>query len=479
MPKPHGAAPPVPMLLTMMLYGVEVAGLIAGLALYKYVDRLASLTIRQAAGIFLPLACTLACAAIIGRCYRAMGTRRFAVVVAANLVTVVMLIGAGEAVLRCFAVPGPKGLSVGNTVLLPKDWDDVRRRNAALLAHAPSSISYFVSDSLLGWTVGRGRRSTDGLYASSAEGIRSARSDVASADRRPSTLIAAVGDSYTFGLEVPFEDAWTFRLAEALGPQFGVWNFGVDGYGVDQAYLRYNRDVRPWRPALAVFGFIAHDLGRSMVVYPFISFPEWEFPFAKPRFVLDGAALRLLNTPLLSPADITGYRSVTELPFIDHEPGYNPVEWQRHPIHALYTVRYLVSRFPRWRLANPNTDGAAVDQLNSQLLLSFLRDAAADGTEPLIVYFPSRGDFLGQDRSGKEAVLRILSESGADPLDLTACIAPLGSETAFIRHRPHYSAEGNAAVARCLLPVVLERVQRIRSRRDAAPPRASSPSSRG
>jgi hypothetical protein len=111
-------------------------------------------------------------------------------------------------------------------------------------------------------------------------------------------------------------------------------------------------------------------------------------------------------------------------------------------------------------------------------LLTFVRVASREGTEPLIVYFPSRGDFLGQDRSGKDAILRILRRSRVDVIDLTSCVGQLGAERAFIRNRPHYTAEGNAAVARCLVPVVLDRLPRVRSRSAATLPPIASPSPR-
>jgi hypothetical protein len=63
-------------------------------------------------------------------------------------------------------------------------------------------------------------------------------------------------------------------VAGQLGPQVQVLHFGVDGYGVDQAYLRYQRDVRPWHPDLVILGFINHDLHRSLAVYSFVSFPS-------------------------------------------------------------------------------------------------------------------------------------------------------------------------------------------------------------
>jgi hypothetical protein len=96
----------------------------------------------------------------------------------------------------------------------------------------------------------------------------------------------------------------------------------------------------------------------------------------------------------------------------------------------------------------------ALAQLNAELLLAFARQAKADGTVPLIVYFPSRNDFTHQPLPGKDAVLALLRRSGVQYLDLTACIAAIGVTKAFRDGSQHYSMDGNAAVTRCLLPAV-------------------------
>src|SRR5207245_3421797 len=167
----------------------------------------------------------------------------------------------------------PLGSSFAGTLLLPRSWDQVKARNAELLKHAPSNISYFVSDSLLGWAVGRSRRSADGLYLSSAEGLRSPRSGMAYADHPSSHRIAIVGDSYTFGLEVPFHESWGFQLARALGEEVAVLNFGVDGYGVHQAYLRYATGVRPGCASMSIVVSVQHELSRALCVYSFVTIP--------------------------------------------------------------------------------------------------------------------------------------------------------------------------------------------------------------
>ena len=98
--------------------------------------------------------------------------------------------------------------------------------------------------------------------------------------------------------------------------------------------------------------------------------------------------------------------------------------------------------------------------MNSQLIMAFVRQASAEGIKPLVVYFPSRGDLSGDDRSEKAKVLAVLRQGGVPAIDLTSCIAALGTERAFNPGRPHYTPEGNAAVARCLLPTVQSLIAR-------------------
>ena len=81
--------------------------------------------------------------------------------------------------------------------------------------------------------------------------------------------VALIGDSFTFGEGVRFEDTWGSVLGEALGTHCQVLNFGVPGYGIDQIYLRYMKDVRPWHPTIVIASFIEDDLWRTMSVYAF------------------------------------------------------------------------------------------------------------------------------------------------------------------------------------------------------------------
>ena len=346
----------------------------------------------------------------------------------------------------------PRGLVFAKTVLQPHSWREVAARNEAVLARLRAEGSHLAPDPLLGWVLGPGRRSADGLYMSTVEGIRSARQGDTAAARRGGPRVALVGDSFTFGLDVRYEDSWGHRLERALGPDVQVLNFGVEAYGIDQAYLRYVRDVRPWRPKIVILGIIDHDLLRSMAVYFFLSFPGWDYPFAKPRFASEGGDLRLLNAPLPSPDAIAVTPSIGELPFVEYDPGYRAEEWTWRPLDRSYLHRFAVSKYRDLVLPSRPPESQML-ALNREIVRAFARRTRAEGSVPVVVYFPSDRNFraLAKDPRWRSVGQTMLDGSGVPYTDTTPCLTPLSPAERFPADgRNHFAPPANAAVAACL-----------------------------
>ena len=230
-------------------------------------------------------------------------------------------------------------------------------------------------------------------------------------------------------------------------------NFGVSAYGIDQAYLRYLRDVRPWHPDLVVLGFIVPDLYRSLVVYTFVGNPDWTSPFAKPRLVVDAGTVRPVNVPVLNPQEILSAHAITDLPFLEYDSGFEPTEWTWRSYHHSYLLRFVLSRLHASREQSEAVSRQAA-ALGAEIIASFARIAKDEGSTPLVVYFPGRSDFNGSARPEKNSVLNFLRERGIRYEDLTSCLGELGESELFIEGRTHYSPEGNARVATCLAPVL-------------------------
>jgi hypothetical protein len=307
--------------LLLYLYVLEFSGLLAAMAIYKKGDRSLLAFSASPAGLVLLLAVVALATSILVivhtlRTHPSYRARWFATNLVFNLSSVIFALAAAEAFIRLFSVSTSAGPMFANTLLLPRSWESVAARNRAILAKASAQGSYLIYDKELGWTVGPNRRSKDynrefvrqivsglqsrspqrvadyeekldrmkfdsedDIYLSSAEGIRGPRLGMSFSGVPARHRIAIVGDSFTFGLEVRYEETWGHQLELALGQGYQVLNFGVDGYGVDQAYLRYKRDVLSWHPEIVILGVINDDLRRTMGVYGFLTFQEGRFHF--------------------------------------------------------------------------------------------------------------------------------------------------------------------------------------------------------
>ena len=436
------------------VYLLEASWLVAAAAVYQSWAEPPSLVVGRYGPFFLGGLCGIVGLAVyLVRRYRTAGNarqRQLALTVVINLTTVLVAFGFGEAIVRVLAIQTREGPTFLDTTLLPRSWNDERARYRDLLKQTSIPTSYLVPDELLGWTVGPNRGA--GMYSSSSEGIRSTAPHIRYADRQPQHRIATVGDSFTFALDVPFEASWPNRLEQQLGPTVQVLNFGVAAYGVDQVYLRYLRDVRPWHPDVVVLGLIQPDFFRSLEVYSFVSHPKWAWPFAKPRLVVDAAGrVRALNVPVPSPQEILSVNAITDLPFIEYDLGFEPMEWGWRTYYHSYLVRFALSRF-RGSPEERDHRSAEAIALNAAILASFARLAEDEGSTPLVVYFPSRSDFP-ESRREKAAVLTLLRERGIRYEDLTSCVGKLGVSELFSENK-HYSRNGNERVSTCLDPVL-------------------------
>jgi len=102
-----------------------------------------------------------------------------------------------------------------------------------------------------------------------------------------------LGDSFTYGLGVRDEEVWTEQVARRLG--FEAVNLGVNGFGTDQQVLSWLIEGVKYQPDGVVLAFYLPDFHRNALAFR-------ELP--KPRFVLQGGALRLEPLPIGDPDQI-------------------------------------------------------------------------------------------------------------------------------------------------------------------------------
>ena len=99
----------------------------------------------------------------------------------------------------------------------------------------PEEYEHYLSvrDGVLGWP----------SPLTTIENLDSSGARVSPAFPAPgSECVSLYGDSFTFGSEVNDEQAWGNVLARNLGCR--VANFGVGGYGTDQAVMRFTENTK-------------------------------------------------------------------------------------------------------------------------------------------------------------------------------------------------------------------------------------------
>jgi hypothetical protein len=486
--------------LPLLLYALESLFLLTAVAAYKKAGRPLHVFLTTWSGRAAVVG-VLALVAVLFILFRGLRQhqdwkRSLLPVAALNVFSIALALASSEIMIRVFAVDSLQGPTFAGTLLLPRSWEKLAARNRAILQKSAVREPFLVFDNTLGWTNGPSRKSADyniafetmylarmrarfpldstlqrranldpqddSIYLSSAEGLRSPRAGLSYASLPTRRRIALIGDSFTFGLEVRFEDTWGHKLEQALGPAFQVLNFGVDGYGVDQAYLRYNRDVTTWRPEVVILSIIDDDLRRTMCVYAFLCFPDSELPFPKPRFAVNADSLVLLSGSLPTPESLFVRRAVNDLPLVEYDPAFDPTEWETHPYFESYALRFLLSHpsFRRWPVPNPRVGEQALMQVNAAVVGAFVRLVKEQGSIPIVVYFPDSNQDFGPSTEGLPPARKMLEGSHTPYVDMTPCLTKVPASERFVVL--HYSGAANAAVADCLRDVLSDVVSATR-----------------
>ena len=292
-----------------------------------------------------------------------------------------------------------------------------------------------------------------------AMGLRAAREYSEARPEGALPRVAAFGDSFVYCSEVSNDACWSSILESGWSTE--VLNYGVGGYGTDQALLRYREEGERLSPDVVLIGFAPINLRRAVNRYRrFIS--AHEGPWFKPRFLLVDDELRLLPPPVGSIETARALRDnpamVTSFGEDDH--WYQPAVYEHllHDWSAAYRVATRIKSvldrryFDEERLYEADggfrTESPAFP-LQVRLLEQFRSEVAERGARPIVLYLPS-GEDVALARTGAPVTYAPLKEAlealGAESLDPIDDLADATGEVLFAPGG-HYSRRGNTVLA--------------------------------
>lgn len=320
----------------------------------------------------------------------------------------------------------------------------------ALSEFENANQSYLVPEAELGWTIGRNARRADGLAFANSIGIRSPREF--SLAKPPGTVrIALFGDSFVHDDAVPFRESWAHYLEEDL-PGVEVMNFGVSGYGIDQAFLRWKILGRRFMPDVVIIGFQPENCKRNVNVIRKFYYPRTSIPFSKPRFLLEDGALRIVNQPTVPYRQLPALvRDFTASKLAQYEYFFRSIDYEPRLLYRSRFYGVLVQIAWRLKQAQEEREFYAVTSKPSQLCLAimdaFVEDASRRA-QVYILHLPYK-PFLTQKRNGAFVYHDLLAELKARYKVIDPTEALLASGVPLAQLMPdHYRKGANRIVAR-------------------------------
>ncbi len=258
--------------------------------------------------------------------------------------------------------------------------------------------------------------------------------------------ILCSGDSFTLGYGVDNEHTWV-HLLSLRNDRLQTVNMGQGGYGVDQAYLWYQRDGRKLHYDAHIFAFIPIDFDRmrnpSLLGYN------------KPILRLRGGDLAVEGVP------------------VPRRAFYVPWLTQNAEIFGQVNLLRLLGRiarraFPQGSPVSMILSEEQTRQVTARLFEKLQEENQQDGSTLVLVHLPTRQDYTStRPNAWRRFVVETAEQRGINFVDLLEDFRKLSAaevDSLFITRdlkgypfaAGHYSVRGNEFIAGALYTRLME-----------------------
>ena len=368
-----------------------------------------------------------------------------------------------------------EGLSFAAYLMIRAKYFDVPPNRQAFLSQLRAQYEAPHFDENTGWVLPK--------EAANADGSRISRDSPAAG----APCLSMYGDSFVFGAEVSDEYSWGNQIAQRL--RCRVLNYGVPGYGTDQAYLRFLHNDGD-RSDRVILNILTEDIVRNVNQNRGYLIAAAGVGPLKPMFYFDGQdQLRLEPTPRLGPDSyddlVANPRHIFKRDYF--VPGSNlyakprvGFPYSAGMIGALAAKRLkdslistFVTRPPWWEdFADPSHPSRAF-AITETIVDRFVETARKRGKRPIVSFLPQAREYPTRFWNGKWAYSELYARcqsKGYECFDAgTALVEKLGasrlqSVQGICRYfcpasnlGGHYNARGNALLAEVTIDYLANR----------------------
>ena len=303
-----------------------------------------------------------------------------------------------------------------------------------------------------------------------------------SSDSYDTTLIATYGDSFTYCANVRDDCTWQTFLAKKLGAN--VLNFGVEGYGTDQAMMKHELQEQT-KAKIVMLCILPENINRVVNIYrPFYTYND-PLQLTKPIFVRKGNRLVLMTNPLKYVDDVKKLDDRTFLEKLAKHDYWYQLDRKLPDISFPWTISLFHWANPVFEqigislpavfhnIQTPHYPWNLFDEeypfsVMRHLVDRFEANANALGSTPIVVIMPHK-DFIqetvnyGMNRTAK--LVSYLTTQKYPFVDVVQTMADMRLSRSQLEklYRGHATAEGNQVLADILYDYIKKNFQSLMS----------------
>jgi len=238
-----------------------------------------------------------------------------------------------------------------------------------------------------------------------------------SSDIYDTTCIEMFGDSFTFSTNVSSEFAWPAQLSKLLNCK--VNNFGVGGYGSDQATMRH--ELTDVTAKISVLNHLSENIIRNVNQFRTLIYPSNTVTL-KPRYVLsDENTLDLIPKPDLDKFDLINSNNLKHK--LQNEyfiPG--GLSGIKEKVLFPYTLSFLdtiinhyhvnskLRSFPIYKKFYDKDHASNALNITYKIMEHFIYNSKSKGQLPIITIIPTCRDLEFFQKFGEKPYQSLLTE---------------------------------------------------------------------